>query len=386
MVLATHKKNIFVILFFLLNTALVFSQQGWFTQTFFSSGLIQYGDNIDRERLELLENRQIVNIAGAGDTTPRRIGMYTIHNRGEAYRATLGLLFREIHGIPSFARMEIQFFVDGEQVPHTERVHLGSFVMGETTHELSLGESTAWALINVFFPASSTITIEVQHMEGSWRYNDIPEVEPFTNLAYWRGHTRFILEVTNGPVGFGGWISNIQFFHVTDRHRDINTMDYLRNLQSLQTELMHIQRLSGSTFRIDFTGKFMSSFQRRFVINTRVLADIEQGAFLYFSYPGRELSFYFGRGLSGSIIAPYELIFLTNAQLRIMRNVIFARHGFIFQSQDLLDIFTNTVWFWHPMSDFVFYVPNPNFHESMLTDAERANIATIQRLEALVGD
>jgi len=383
MVLTIAKKKTFVFIVVLaLNTALAFSQS-WGTVWFFSSGLIQYGDNIDRERLELLENRQVVNIGRDARPYTLITGTYTIRNSGEAYQATLGLLFSEIHGIPSPSEMEIKFFVDGELVQHTERVDVGKFIMGDTLHEFLPGISTAWALIDVLFPENSTVTIQVQHTEGSLRYNAISEIGTFVNLDYWRGPTKFSLEVINGPERIGGWIESIHFFHATDSRRDINTRAYLRNLQSLQTDLMSIQRVNGNTFRIDFTEEFSNSFHRRFFIDLRSFADIEAWSFLYFSYPDREISLQ-GVDVTRQELGRYQLVFLTNAQLRIMRNVFFARHGFIFQSADLIDIFTN--WFFHPMPSFVFYVPNPNFHESVLTDTERANIATIQRLEALVGD
>jgi len=382
----TEKKKMFFIVVLVLNAILAYSQ-------LHPSGLMQYGESIDRERLELLESRQAVSFVGR--LRYSITGTYIIRNSGYEYQSTLGILFSGLRTTPLLVVAEIKFFVDGNHVQHIEREYFGKFVMGETTVEQNM-LATTWALIDVLFPENSIVIIQVQyetrfnvrHRETSMSYNTILEIGPFTNLDYWRGPTKFSLEVINRPDNSASWIRNIRFFHATDSRNDINTGIYLRNLQSLQTtDLMRIQRLNGNTFKIDFTEEFSNNYQRRFVIDTSSLADMEAGSFLNFIYPERTVSFFngiSGRGLSTQELEPYEFIFLTNAQLRIMRNVFFARHGFIFQSADLIDIFTN--WFIHPLPNAVFYVPNPNFHEGMFTDAERANIAIIQRLEALVRD
>jgi len=61
----------------------------------------------------------------------------------------------------------------------------------------------------------------------------------------------------------------------------------------------------------------------------------------------------------------------SRAELRIMRNEIFARHGHIFQSQDLRDHFSAMDWY------------NPRFNDvtHLLNDIERQNVAFIQRHE-----
>lgn len=278
MVLMTHKRVKLLMIFFFASSLFVFSQARDVTWNF-SSGLIQYGDNIDKERLELLEDHQILNLSGGA--SPRSTGIYTIHNRGEAYQATLGVVFWEYSGIPSLAEMGIQFFVNGEYVVHTEKTDMHKFIMGESVQELSPMDNTAWALVDVLFPAYNTITVQVQSDDGWGRYNNISQIDSITNLDCWKGSTKFSLEVINshvnpiGPFNSGGWVANIKFFHITDNRRDINTMEYLRSLQSLQTNLMNIQRLNGGTFRIDFTEEFLNSYRRCFVVNNLTLADQE---------------------------------------------------------------------------------------------------------------
>jgi len=380
MVLAIYKKVALVVAVFLINAAIAFP--------FVSpSGLVQYGENIDRERLELMENRQTVRFVEDGFYSI--IGTYIVRNSGSEYQSTLGILFYGLGTLPSYEVTEIQFFVDGKQVQHTEREYLGKFVMGETTSEFTPGRSTAWALIDVAFPQNSTVEIRVQYRasfsvrgDNTWlSYNSRNTF--YQGLSYWKGTPKFSIEIVNAPNDgarvAGSWISSIEFSHIEDRSKNIDTREYLQGLQSLETDLMNIQRPNGNTIRINFTERFMDNYQKSFIIQTR---EWVPGPNAYFrqNYPEREIILWFLRtnsNISQRILSPYELIFLTSNQLRIMRNLFFARHGFIFQSREMQDVFNSLEYF---------YQPNPNFHEGMLTDIDRANIAIIQRLEALVGE
>ncbi len=64
----------------------------------------------------------------------------------------------------------------------------------------------------------------------------------------------------------------------------------------------------------------------------------------------------------------------TPAELRRLRNEIYARHGRIFQSQDLQEFFSQTTW----------YKGNPNYSDSQLSDEERRVALTISELEKQV--
>jgi len=85
MVLTANKKAVLIFLLFLLNITLAFSSVALSVAM---SGLVQYGENIDRNRLELLEVQQEIHLIGR-----RRYfitGTYVILNRGDEYKATLG--------------------------------------------------------------------------------------------------------------------------------------------------------------------------------------------------------------------------------------------------------------------------------------------------------
>lgn len=62
---------------------------------------------------------------------------------------------------------------------------------------------------------------------------------------------------------------------------------------------------------------------------------------------------------------------LNKEDLRIMRNWIFARHGYIFKSADLKEYFGQQPW----------YTPRYKNVNSMLSDIEEYNIAFIKRYE-----
>lgn len=75
--------------------------------------------------------------------------------------------------------------------------------------------------------------------------------------------------------------------------------------------------------------------------------------------------------LSERYATPSDVAGLNKDELRIMRNYIFARHGYIFKSQDLKDYFSNYYW----------YEPLYNNVTPMLNDTELRNIDFIKRYE-----
>jgi hypothetical protein len=62
---------------------------------------------------------------------------------------------------------------------------------------------------------------------------------------------------------------------------------------------------------------------------------------------------------------------LSKSELRLMRNGIFARHGYRFKSSDLRNYFSQQPW----------YQPNPNFHNGMLSEIENHNVKMIKGFE-----
>ena len=66
-----------------------------------------------------------------------------------------------------------------------------------------------------------------------------------------------------------------------------------------------------------------------------------------------------------------DLELLTQRELRFARNEIYARHGYIFESDDLRIYFSKKSW----------YFPNPNYDDSLLNSIEKYNVKLIQDRE-----
>ena len=67
-----------------------------------------------------------------------------------------------------------------------------------------------------------------------------------------------------------------------------------------------------------------------------------------------------------------DIIGLSKKELRIMRNWIYARHGYSFRSQDLINYFSKFEWYHPKYSEVPF---------NLLTDIEQRNIELIKLYE-----
>lgn len=74
---------------------------------------------------------------------------------------------------------------------------------------------------------------------------------------------------------------------------------------------------------------------------------------------------------SVSYLAEQDVLDLTKEELRLARNEIFARHGYVFESAELNTYFSEKAW----------YIPNPAYTNDLLNAVELANISLIQSYE-----
>lgn len=74
---------------------------------------------------------------------------------------------------------------------------------------------------------------------------------------------------------------------------------------------------------------------------------------------------------SDRLLTASDLQNLSKYDLKIMRNEIFARHGYIFRTNDMKNYFQNQNW----------YTPRYNDVNSMLTSIEHKNVTLIKRYE-----
>lgn len=72
------------------------------------------------------------------------------------------------------------------------------------------------------------------------------------------------------------------------------------------------------------------------------------------------------------VVTPSELQGRSKAELRVMRNEVFAHHGRVFQSPALHDYFSQKPW----------YTQNPNYNDNLLTEVDKENIKIIGEYEA----
>ena len=73
----------------------------------------------------------------------------------------------------------------------------------------------------------------------------------------------------------------------------------------------------------------------------------------------------------------YELVGLTDEQLRIARNELYARHGYIFTTSEMIDYFNSKQWY----IDIKNKISKDKFKESMFNKYEKANLELIQNEE-----
>ncbi len=86
----------------------------------------------------------------------------------------------------------------------------------------------------------------------------------------------------------------------------------------------------------------------------------------YFAYNGLKFS------KLDSKLTEEDLKELDKAQLRIMRNAVYARHGRTFKSVDLQSLWECYTW----------YQKNPNYNDSLLSEKDKYNINLIQKYES----
>ena len=114
---------------------------------------------------------------------------------------------------------------------------------------------------------------------------------------------------------------------------------------------------------------YWSPSEQRFILDESVTQEQLKNAHCpddYFAYNGLKFS-----KLDSKLTAE-DLQDLDKAQLRLMRNAVYARHGRTFKSVDLQSLWNCYTW----------YKVNPNYSDELLTDIDKYNIKLIQQYEA----
>ena len=114
---------------------------------------------------------------------------------------------------------------------------------------------------------------------------------------------------------------------------------------------------------------YWSPSEQRYILDETVTQEQLENAHCpddYFAYNGLKFS-----KLDSKLTAE-DLQDLDKAQLRLMRNAVYARHGRTFKSVDLQSLWNCYTW----------YKVNPNYSDELLTDIDKYNIKLIQQYEA----
>jgi hypothetical protein len=391
------------------------------------SGLLQYGENIDRNNLELLKDEETIILPKWTEDVTSYYSIkseYVIKNTtNKDLRSTLGLFFYStfFYGEVKDKDMELEFYVNNVKTAY--KIITPSKVVDWD------GYTAYWAVIDIAIPVDAVVAIQTQYFNitGVSNYSNggsaivaynIPTTIDHKESLYWKGNPELIIHIENFSFASWAdekyfeycWISDIVFITkehnipmgtgeewldsiaMTGRYTDY-MLDYKGNfsmannfigLYDFSKSLFSVTKTSECSWSITFQNKFFESYERSFVIQIKYWASSPQDGYCYVSAspPSIYLDVYgVGSTESGIIskrkLAPFELIFLTKHQLRIMRNAFYAQYGYIFKSQDLVKAFENNI-----DAGFI-YASNPNFSESMLTDIDKANIETIRKLEEM---
>ena len=147
-----------------------------------------------------------------------------------------------------------------------------------------------------------------------------------------------------------------KFFLILENHDNKKFISF-RNLFSIQK--------NNNKWEIDFSYKDFELIAERiskepFIITLNI-----------YNFGFDEESYFYYPIISTEYLLKQDLFFLSNEQLRQLRNAFYAIHGYNFKSQDLKEYFSGFSW----------YKPNPNFSESDFTEIERKNIELIRQME-----
>jgi hypothetical protein len=361
------------------------------------SGLVPYEiSDTERKQLELVEEKINIQIV-PGQNTRSCYEMtqdYTIKNNGNIdCNIQMGIFVTDAYD-PSPVPEDLQFFVNGIEYKYTI-----------IPHEAIYRESVNRIIINVNFSIKSEKVVRIQYTNtrdispGGSKIlcKKSPHYDLSKYYTDWNGTPIFSVAIGNYALGDYNfedqWISGIRLFQKAGKENiEQSEMCYLlMNMSIPENDLFVIKKNNENTWEIQFTEHFTRQYERAFYIFVSTWGgEIDAYCYLWsrmWNWEGEnilQLALFalIYRDDAASIIserklAPYELIFLTSKQLRIMKNAFYARHGYIFKDEKLRSLFLE-------YANYGFkYLENPNFSESMLTEIDRANIATIQRLEAM---
>ena len=167
--------------------------------------------------------------------------------------------------------------------------------------------------------------------------------------------------IANYLYGTGlSWKGKIGKINLIIENNDINSIfwNVSMNEKSIKNNLIKTQ---DNRFEIVFENIEPENYNSTFEIELGdVLNDVGPRVFpAYFQF-------------NKKIVDKSEFKWYTKEQLRLVRNAIYALHGYNFKSEDLREYFNTVGKYWNPP-----YEINPSFSESELSSCEKTNIQNI---------
>jgi hypothetical protein len=383
----------FLVVILLLNGLTAFSAPEVHEETYFISELVRYRTTGKEDRLRLIKEEEKITLF---DTHYQITGEYTIKNNGAECTEILGLVMYTFYSHSSVTP-GIQFWVNDQKVPC-------EIIPAETEFDANGFVVTAinWAVIPVTISENCTSVIRFRYINHGQSppigyYIFVNPRNSSLKLNYLDGTPEFRVRIENksltNKLYESRWITNFQITQKDSAEKTDIFTHLMKEDGGLDTDLLSMNKTYYNSWTIDFKKKFIEEYERNLVLFLTRWDGLDAYCFMPISDAGgiglgflmrREITNHQNNyykevevDISKRRLAPYELFFLTNRQLRLIRNIFYARHGYIFKDKELEKCFKYD-------SSAIFYTPNPEFRETMLTDIDKANIETIKQLEALL--
>ena len=212
---------------------------------------------------------------------------------------------------------------------------------------------------SLIIPESSSRSIVIS-------YRNLQSGKNQVNMNYW--YNIHLYKNPNGePV-------NMSFAYNASRNPElyISSIDIKNSRDESVLKSMNVERSDKKTTKWSFRlPDYMSSENNEYLKVSLLYYGLDtEDSRLYIRHNGDTI-YWNNEDLMTKLIKQQDLFFLSNDQLRLLRNAFYAIHGYDFKSQDLKEYFSGFSW----------YKPNPNFSESDFTEIERKNIELIRQME-----
>jgi hypothetical protein len=290
---------------------------------------------------------------------------YVIRNEGEECVVTIGVVFDIDRDDHDFVPNELKFLVNDTLKEY--RIEYNRLYVPAWTYDECL------ATIDVTFPHYEEVSINLSYKNNIWDFSMAEIGIKFdSHTSNWGSIAPLYLSIENNSND-EVWITNIEMltsdgsenFYVFSYHQINNKNGYLNILNYPYRGVS-----PPSAYYLDLV------IANEKKINILLDYPVERTInILWHDYDSiwawKNIVF------ADSKIYFHNLVLFTANQLRIMRNAIYAKYGYIFQDRDLQQLFETV-----PFSQ-IRNIVSEVFDDSLITEVDRANIETIRQMEMI---